>query len=228
MPALTPAQEAIEQKVLLQGFASLNDAEVLALVLGGGGLTAENLDTAQQLLVGEEQSLMALSRRTAAEMAAAHTPQLPKRKAIALAAVFELGRRRYETTPPERVRITGSQTVYELMRPVLLDSYTEEFWVLLLDRGNRVIRREKVSEGGVSATLADPKIIFKLALNHLASAIILVHNHPSGQCEPSKADVDLTSRLRHAGTHLDISVLDHIIFAESYQRYYSFSDAGLL
>jgi DNA repair protein RadC len=112
------------------------------------------------------------------------------------------------------------------MKPHLLDLQHEEFWIILLNRANVVTNKLQVSAGGVAGTVADPKIIFKLALEHLSSGIILIHNHPSGNLSPSQADIDLTKKLREAGKFLDVPVLDHVIFTDN--DYYSFADKGTL
>src|SRR5690606_18498764 len=147
-------------------------------------------------------------------------------KALTIVAALELGRRRKDLDVREREKVTGSRDAYNLLKSDLMDISHEEFWILLLNRANRVIKKLQVSQGGVSGTVADPKIIFKHALDELASAIILAHNHPSGNLTASQADLDLTKKLREAGKLLDIQVLDHLIVAG--QKYFSFADEGLM
>ena len=139
---------------------------------------------------------------------------------------MELGRRRKDEEYKERVKIGSSNDIYQLVKPELMDLPKEEFWVILLNRANRLIKKEQISSGGVSGTVADPKIIFKAALDQSASSIILVHNHPSGNLKPSQADISLTKKMKEAGNLLEIPVLDHIIFSD--QGYLSFADEGLL
>nr|MDQ3394392.1 DNA repair protein RadC [Bacteroidota bacterium] len=146
-------------------------------------------------------------------------------KAISIVSALELGRRRKESDPEKFPGITCSKDVYDLMRPDLMDQPHEEFWILLLNRANKVIKKRSVSIGGISGTVADPKIIFKIALEHGASAIILVHNHPSGNTKPSEADIRLTKKLKEAGSLLELPVLDHLIFTDS--NYLSFADEGI-
>ena len=141
-------------------------------------------------------------------------------------AALELGRRRRNEEGVEKVKITSSKDVFEHFQGTLGDLQHEEFWVLLLDRSNKVIGRAKISQGGVSGTVADPKIIFKKAIEHLASSIILCHNHPSGNLSPSESDIKLTKKLKNAGNDLDIPVLDHLIVTEA--GYYSFADENML
>ena len=140
-------------------------------------------------------------------------------------SALELGRRR-KTDNNNQEKISSSTDVHELMKPELSDLPHEEFWLLLLSRANKVIKKQPISQGGVSGTVADPKLIFGHALNHLASGIILVHNHPSGNIKPSEADKRLTRQLSEAGKLLEITVLDHVIFTDS--GYFSFADESLL
>ena len=147
-------------------------------------------------------------------------------KAIGLIAALELGRRRKASSPQKRTRISGSQDVFDEVYPVMADLPHEEFWILLLNRANEVIGRNNLSKGGVSGTVVDAKMIFKMAIEKLASAIILAHNHPSGNLRPSQADISLTNKIRDAGNILDIPVLDHLIIGNG--AYYSFKDEGIL
>ncbi|RRN76797.1 DNA repair protein RadC, partial [Pseudoxanthomonas sp. SGD-10] len=147
-------------------------------------------------------------------------------KAITIIAALELGRRRKETEQQKSVTITCSKDIYNLLSHSLLDLLHEEFWVVLLNRANKVIAKVLISKGGQSATVSDPKIIFKTALEHNAASIILAHNHPSGSLKPSSADLNLTKKLVSAGGLLDINVLDHLIFADT--LYFSFADEGLI
>jgi DNA repair protein RadC len=141
-------------------------------------------------------------------------------------SALELGRRRKASEPLKRKKITCSEDAYHIMQPYLLDQAVEQFWIIMMNRANAVIKVHNISQGGVSGTVADPKTIFKEALDKLASSLILVHNHPSGNLKPSEADIRLTRKLKEAGQTLDLPVLDHIIFAD--QGYYSFADEGIL
>jgi len=147
-------------------------------------------------------------------------------KAITIIAAMELGKRRRSAATLIRDKISGSQDVYEIMQEKLSDEPYEEFWILLLNRSNSLIRKMCVSEGGLSGTVADPKKIFKMAMDARASAIILSHNHPSGNQRPSEADIRLTRKMKEAGNLLDLPILDHIIIARD--RYFSFADEGML
>jgi DNA repair protein RadC len=147
-------------------------------------------------------------------------------KAMSIVAALELGQRRRDTTVAERPLITGSRTAFEILHPVVSDLAHEEFWLLLLDRGNRLLDRCRVSQGGMHGTVADPKLIFREALDRRASSVILCHNHPSGQLRPSAEDISLTRKLVEGGRFLDILVQDHLIVTAG--GYYSFADNGQL
>jgi len=141
-------------------------------------------------------------------------------------AAMELGRRRSGTPHLEKISIKSSESVFNLFHPLLGDLEHEEFWLLMLNRANRVIGRFKVSQGGLSGTVIDTRIILKKALDNLASSIIVCHNHPSGNNQPSDADVKITEKLKKAAGILEIKLLDHVIIAD--KAYFSFADEGLI
>ncbi|MFH1937620.1 MAG: DNA repair protein RadC, partial [Bacteroidota bacterium] len=147
-------------------------------------------------------------------------------RAITIAAALELGRRRNDSVPPGKSLVKRSQDAFSIFRTIMADKPYEEFWILLLNRGNRLVRKECISEGGISGTVVDPKKIFKIALDHHASSIILGHNHPSGNTKPSESDIRITTRIVEAGKLLEVSVLDHIIVSEN--GFFSFADNGML
>ena len=147
-------------------------------------------------------------------------------KAITLIAALELGRRRKAAEAGEAPKITSSDSAFQIIYPLLADHQHEEFWLLLLNRANRVIGKENLSKGGVAGTVVDPKMVFHIATRKLASAIILAHNHPSGNLRPSEADRSLTRKLVEAGKVLDLPILDHLIVGHN--AYYSFKDEGLI
>jgi DNA repair protein RadC len=147
-------------------------------------------------------------------------------KAISIIAAMELGRRRKDSEPVVKPVITSSHNIYELMKPELYGEQVEYFYIILLNRSNRVMKKQLISQGGTAGTIVDAKIVFKIALEHLAQSIILVHNHPSGNTSPSEQDKRLTERLVKIGRELDLTVLDHVIFADS--GYFSFADDGSL
>jgi len=212
------------EKLLLKGKAALTDAELIAILIGSGTRELSAVDLSKIILQKASNNLNELAKLSLNDLM--KIKGIGEAKAISIAAALELGRRRKDTEGVRRPRITSSKDAYDQIRPYLLDLRHEEFWVLLLTRSNEVIRPVQISQGGVSGTVADPKIIFKAALEHLASALILVHNHPSGNLKPSEADRDLTRRLVASGKLLDIPILDHLIATDL--SYLSFADEGLL
>jgi len=212
------------EKLLLKGTPSLSDAELVAILLGSGTTTMSAVELARRVLSGVDNSLHDLARLSVKDLT--KIKGIGEAKAITIIAALELGRRRKDLDPEEKPKISGSKDVFEMLRPHLQDIHHEEFWVVLVNRANRVIRKSQISQGGVAGTVADPKIIFKIALEELASGIILAHNHPSGNLTASQADIDLTKKLKEAGKLLEIQVLDHLILAG--QKYFSFADEGML
>jgi DNA repair protein RadC len=212
------------EKMLLKGKAALSDAELIAIVLGSGSVTDSAVDIAKKILLAAGNNLHALGHLTVKDLV--KIKGIGEAKAVSVVAALELGRRRKDIAPEDRPRVSGSKDAFEMLRADLLDLPHEEFWVLMLNRGNRVIKKHQVSQGGVAGTVADPKIIFKLALENLASGIIVAHNHPSGNLTASQADIQLTQRLKEAGKLLEIQVLDHLILGG--HHYLSFADEGLL
>jgi DNA repair protein RadC len=211
------------EKLLMKGTQALSDAELLAILIGTGSGKHSAVDLAKGLLMTNDHSIDNLARCSVKDLM--KTKGIGEAKAISIVAALELGRRR-KHSGTEAVKIGGSSDAFNELRPHLQDKHHEEFWILLLNRANRVIRKYQVSQGGVAGTVADPKIIYKTALAELASGIILAHNHPSGNLIASQADLDLTRKLKEAGRLLEIQVLDHLIIAND--RYLSFADEGLL
>jgi DNA repair protein RadC len=212
------------EKLLLKGMSALSDAELIAILLGSGTAKLSAVDVAKKVLAHVENNLDSLAKLSVKELMKAKG--IGEAKAVTIVAALELGRRRKDQSPDEKPKIESSKTAFELIRGDLMDLPHEEFWVMLCNRANRLIKKKRVSEGGVSGTVADPKIIFKLAVDGLASGIIVVHNHPSGNLKPSESDINLTRKIKEAGKLLEISLLDHLIIA--HDRYYSFADEGML
>ncbi len=212
------------EKLLLKGKAALSDAELIAILIGSGTVELSAVDLSKVVLQQANNNLNELAKLTVKDLT--KIKGIGEAKAISIIAALELGRRRKESEFVRKPKITSSADAYEQIKPYLLDLAHEEFWILLLNRANEVIRPMQISSGGVSGTVADPKMIFKVAVEYLASAIVLVHNHPSGNRTPSQADRDLTQKLKEAGKLLDIPVLDHLIFTET--TYLSFADEGIL
>ncbi|MEZ0487671.1 RadC family protein [Fibrella aquatica] len=212
------------EKLMLKGIAALSDAELIAILINSGTAELSAVDVARKVLEGVGNNLHELARRSVKDLSKFRG--IGEARAISIVAALELGRRRREQAPPERHRITCSRDAYEEVRPYLTDKSHEEFWILLLNRANEVLRPVQISAGKLSGTVADPRMIFKVGVEYLASGIILAHNHPSGNLTPSQADKDLTRKLKEAGRFLDIPVLDHLIVTD--RTYLSFADEGIL
>lgn len=212
------------EKMLLRGKHNLTDAELLAILLGSGSREETAVDLAKRMLQQFENDLNRLSQCSIKALTS--FKGVGEAKAITIAAALEIGRRRQLSNLKDRPKIQSSRDAFDAIAPILLDLPHEEFWILLLNRANRVTGREMISTGGVSGTVVDAKIIFKKAVEGLASSIILFHNHPSGQLRPSQQDIDLTRKLKQAGQWLDINVIDHLIISQ--KGYYSFADEGMM
>lgn len=212
------------EKLLLKGKGVLSDAELVAILIGSGSRDLSAVDLSKLILSNVNNDLNQLAKLSVAELQ--KFKGIGEAKAISIVSALELGRRRKITETTKTPQITSSKDVYELMKPELLDQPIEQFWIISLKRNNVVIQKRIISSGGISGTVADPKVIFNKALEDLASGIILVHNHPSGNLKPSQADIKLTEKLKNAGQLLDIPVLDHLIFTDD--GYFSFADESML
>lgn len=212
------------EKILQQGGRGLSDAELLAILLQGGAKGLSALDLARNLLSQNGGELGALLRLPIAGLCKFHG--VGAAKAATLKAVEELSRRLRNEPLPERPLIRQSQDAFRILQPMLMDLEHEEFWILLLNRANRVLASQCISTGGVSGTVVDAKVVFKKALLGQACGLILAHNHPSGNRQPSQADRNLTKKLAEGARQLDLAVLDHLIIAGN--TYLSFADEGWL
>jgi DNA repair protein RadC len=212
------------EKLLLKGRNALSDAELLAILMGSGSKNESAVDLAMRILRESNDNLIELTKLGVKELT--KFKGVGEAKAISIIAAMELGKRRRGAEALEKKKITSSRDVFEYFSSIFGDHTYEAFYILLLNRANRVIREVQISEGGFSGTVADPKKIFKIALEYNASTIILSHNHPSGNIQPSDADIKLTHKLKGAGEMLDLPVIDHIILGE--EKYYSFADEGQL
>ncbi len=212
------------EKLLLKGKNALSDAELLAILLGSGTRHESALDLAKGILKDMQESLSELSRLSLEGLM--KYKGIGEAKAVTVLAALELGKRRNEAIVIEKDKITNSRDAFEIFRSRLGDLPYEEFRIILLNKANKVIRSCSISEGGISGTVVDPKKIFKIALDHHASSIILGHNHPSGNIQPSEADQKITKKLKEAGNMLDVAVLDHLIIGDD--KYFSFADEGMV
>ncbi len=216
-------QDRPREKLLQTGQRNLSDAELLAIILGSGSKNETAVALAKRILHAVDNNLHVLGKSTLSDFQ--KFKGIGEVKAITIAAALELGRRRQYSIPEKKVKITSSDDAFRMMAPTLADLNHEEFWVLFLNRSNIVMKKERISIGGISGTVVDARIIFKKAMDLLASSIILIHNHPSGNLNPSKADITITKKLKEGGKLLDISVLDHLIVTDG--GFYSFADEGI-
>ena len=212
------------EKLLLKGKAALSDAELIAILIGTGTAACSAVDLARMLLASVGNNLGAVARMSVSDLCKFRG--IGEAKAISIISALELGRRRKEQEPPKLLKITGSRQIYELMRPYLHDESVEQVYLLLLNRTNGLIKKERVSQGGISASVVDPKVVFRFALEQGAHSLILIHNHPSGNLQPSESDKRLTQRLQKIGKELEILLLDHLIYTD--QGYFSFADEGIM
>lgn len=212
------------EKLLLKGRSALSDAELIAILIGSGSPTVSAVDLARLILREVNNDLASLARMSVKDLM--KFKGIGEAKAISIVSAMELGRRRKDQEPQIRPKINSSKDIYELMKPELYDEQVEHFYLILLTRTNQVIKKHLISQGGTTATVVDTKILFKVALEHLAQSLILVHNHPSGNLNPSEQDKRLTERVVKIGRELDLPVLDHVIFAD--RGYFSFADEGIL
>jgi DNA repair protein RadC len=212
------------EKLMLKGRSSLSNAELIAILLGSGSRKETAVDLAKRILESATNNLSELSRRSVHDLCKING--IGNAKAVSIIAAMELGNRKRSEHAIKKEKISSSKDIFEIMGSLLSEATYEEFWIVLLNRANRLIRKMCISEGGMAGTVADPKKIFKLALENNAASMILCHNHPSGNHKPSEADIRLTGRMVKAGKLLELPVLDHVIIGQD--QYYSFADEGMI
>lgn len=211
------------EKLMLKGKNALSDAELIAILIGSGSRNESAVDLSKRILASVD-TLNSLGKMSLTQLT--NFKGIGEAKAIAIIAALELGRRRRAEDTVELTKITSSKIVFEIMQPIIGELPHEEFWVLFLNNSNKVILKSQLSKGGISGTIVDVRIVFKLALENGATGLILCHNHPSGGLIPSEADKHITKKIKLAGDQLDVKVLDHLIITET--KYYSFADEGIL
>ena len=212
------------EKLIQYGTSTLSDAELLGILISSGTREKSAVDLGRELLAIVNNNLNTLGKLTLADLTKIHG--IGNARAVTIAAALELGRRRKLAEIPEVVQIKCSKDVADIFQPILSDLLHEEFWILFLNRSNRVINRMKLSQGGISGTVTDVRLVMKKAIETLASGIIVCHNHPSGNLNPSESDSKITQKIKEAGSLLDIQLLDHLIISD--KDYYSFADNGLI
>jgi len=212
------------EKLQLQGKKTLTDAELFAILIGSGTPQISAVDLCIQILEYANKDLSILGKMSIDDFC--QFKGIGPAKAISIVAALEIGRRRQSENIKELKKITSSKDVYRIFLSHLADLAHEEFWALYLNRGNKILGKEKISSGGLSSTTVEIKFIIKSALNRLATSIILIHNHPSGNLKPSQSDIDLTNKVKQASKLLEIKTVDHIIVSN--EGYFSFADEGLI
>lgn len=212
------------EKLLEKGRQTLSDAELIAILLGSGTKELSAVELAKKILHQTGNDLNKLGKLSIKELM--QHKGIGEAKAITIAAALELGRRRKDTDSKQQAVIKSSKEAYEFISPYLSDLHHEEFWAIYLSRNNTVIYQSKIGQGGINATIADIRIILKTAIEHLASGIIICHNHPSGNIKPSESDITLTQKIKEAAKLMDINLIDHIIFTD--KSYFSFADEAKL
>ncbi len=213
------------EKMIQKGLSALSDAELVAILIGSGSAKESAVELARKIMAGYKNNLNELGKATIEELKNSYHG-VGEAKAIAIVSAMELGRRRLLHQSLEMPVIKSSNDIYNLYLPVIADLPHEEFWITLLNRANKVRHRFNISKGGLTGTVIDVRLIMKKALENNASSLILCHNHPSGNINPSDADIQITKKLKDAGKLMDIPVLDHLIVTEN--GYFSFADEGII
>ncbi len=212
------------EKLLYKGKSTLSDAELVAILIGSGNKNESAVALCKRILASVDHNLSKLGKLSVKQLM--EFKGIGEAKAITITAAMELGRRRRGAEALEKKKITSSNSVFELMQPIIGELEHEEFWIIYLNNSNKVIHKHLLSKGGITGTLVDVRLVLKNALEVGATGLILVHNHPSGTLIPSEADKQVTQKLKIAAQSLDIKVLDHLIITE--KAYFSFADKSLI
>lgn len=212
------------EKMLQKGATSLSHAELLAILIHHGTRDRTALDLAKELLNMGRQNLDELGKLSLRDIQ--QVRGIGQAKAVVIAAALELGRRRFGSDKLDKVLVRSSTEMASYLKVYLQDLNYEVFAVVYLNQANKIKHVEIISQGGITGTVADPRIILRKALEEKATSIVLCHNHPSGNLNPSQADKEITEKIKQAASYLDIRVLDHIIVSD--EGYYSFADEGVL
>lgn len=213
------------EKMISKGRQSLTDSELLAIILGSGSVGESAVELAKRILHEHHNNLNELGKISIKELVKRYKG-VGEAKAINIIAALELGRRRQDVDPIIKPKVTSSKEAYEVLYACVADLPHEEFWVAFCNRANKVIHKQSIGRGGVASVVVDTKIVMRCAIEHLASSIILCHNHPSGNLKPSPEDIKLTQAIKEAAKLFDMVVIDHIIVGDN--AYFSFADEGLI
>ena len=217
--------ERPREKLMESGVTSLTNAELLGVILGSGSAQMNSISLAQLILNDCEQNLDVLAKFSLKDFQ--RFSGVGEAKAIAIISALELSRRRNSGAKLSANSVyNNAESIYKLMREELIDKVTEEFWLVLLNSSNKLIKKQCISKGGLNTTIVDPRVLFKTVIDYSAVGVVMVHNHPSGNPNPSRRDIEITKKMVEGSKYLDINIIDHIIISAS--SYYSFADEGLL
>lgn len=212
------------EKFLLKGKGSLSDSELLAIIMGSGSRNETAVELARKILASVDNNWHQLSLLSVKDLI--KFKGIGEAKAISIATALEIGKRRASQEIPEKPVISNSNDAYQILKNQLSDLRTEEFWAVFLNQSNKVLHTSQLTQGGINQSIVDVRILFKIALDHFSTGIIIAHNHPSGNLKPSKEDIEITQKIKEGGALLNIQLLDHLIVTQN--SYLSFSDEGLL
>ena len=212
------------EKFLLKGKTSLSDSELLAIILGSGNNEDSAVELARKILASVGNNWQNLSKLSIKDLM--KFKGIGEAKAISVAATLEIGRRKASQETPEKTSISSAKDSYNIFSQHLSDLRTEEFWAIFLNQKNQIVYKTQISKGGISGTLVDVRVLFRIALEHFATSIIVAHNHPSGSLKPSLEDIQITKSIKNAGEILNVTLLDHLIIGDN--SFLSFAEEGLL
>lgn len=212
------------EKLLVNGHRVLSDSELLAIILGSGSREESAIDLAKRILASVNQNWNELARLSVSDLC--QFKGVGPAKAVSIVTALEIGRRRAAQSGVERPRIRSASDSVRIVQSMLGDLNVEEFWVLYLNQGNFIIHKEQMGIGGISSTAVDVRLIIRMALEKRATGMILSHNHPSGNTNPSQTDIRLTQKIKEAAQIFNIDVIDHIIVTQ--KEYFSFAEEGRL
>ncbi|MXP05675.1 JAB domain-containing protein [Apibacter sp. B3706] len=217
-------EERPREKLLLRGKQSLSDAELLAIILGSGSKSESSITLAQRILSSVNHNWNELAKLTIRDLCKFNG--VGKVKAIEIITSLEIGRRKSLQQALKKEKISSSKDAYNILQPIIGDLMIEEFWVIYLSRSNKILSKEKISQGGITGTMVDNRLIFKHAIELNAVSLIISHNHPSGNIQPSNSDIQITHEIKKAGNLLNITLMDHLIVTQT--SFFSFADENLL
>ena len=216
--------DRLREKFLLKGKAAVSDSELLAIIMGSGNREESAVELARRILYSVENNWHRLSQLNIKDLM--KFKGVGEAKAISIATALEIGNRKSQQEVLERQQITSSREAFEILQPHLSDLQTEEFWVIFLNHQNKILYKNCLFRGGIASSVADVRVIFKTAIEHFSTGIIIAHNHPAGSLKPSQQDINITNKIKEAGKLLDIELLDHLIIAQN--KFYSFKEEGIL